>query len=447
MNDLHRKRKRGVTLTAQGLAKLEEAKFRVEAAQHIRLTLEKLSELSQLSPDTIMRLLAGTERVDRHTVRRYFQAFQLSLEPDDFFQPGEQSNTPVAEKSRPAVPGHRTIELPSGQVAIDSHFYLDRPPIESKCHQTIQEPGALIRIKAPKQTGKTSLMAKVLAQARTQKYATVTLSFVLAESSIFDSLDKFLRWFCACISQDLDLPNCLEESWDEIYGSSYNVISYFQKYLFPMLGNPLVLALDDIDCIFQYPKIAIDFLGLLRAMHEKAKYGDACSENWQKLRIMVIHSTEVYIPLNNNRSPFNVGLSIELPEFTTDQVLELAHRHQLDWDESIALQLTTHVGGHPLLIRQALYYIAHQEASLHQVLGISNFTESVYGDHLRRLLIHLQQHPNLMTAFGQVVKSSSAVQLDPIQGFLLHSLGLVHLQDTMAVPSCQLYQQYFRDRL
>jgi transcriptional regulator with XRE-family HTH domain len=447
MNDLHRTRRRGVTLTAQGLAKLEEAKFRVEAAQNIRLTLEKLSELSQLSPDTIMRLLSGTERVDRHTVRRYFQAFQLNLEPDDFFQPGKPPSHSPLTQPQPPVAGRQTIELPSGQVAIDSPFYLDRPPIETKCHQTIQEPGALIRIKAPKQTGKTSLMAKVLAQAREQKYATVTLSLVLAESSIFNSLDRFLQWFCACISQSLELPNRLEESWDEIYGSSYNVISYFEKHLLPALESPLILALDDIDCIFQHPKIAIDFLGLLRAMYEKAKYGDASSENWQKLRIMVIHSTEVYIPLNNNRSPFNVGLSIELPEFTTDQVLELAHRHQLDWDESTALQLTTHVGGHPLLIRQALYYIAHQEASLHQVLGISNFTESVYGDHLRRLLIHLQQHPNLMSAFGQVVKSSSAVQLDPIQGFLLHSLGLVHLQDTMAVPSCQLYQQYFRDRL
>ena len=52
-------------------------------------------------------------------------------------------------------------ELPGGQVDLASRFYIDRPPIESRCYETIDQPGALIRIKAPRQMGKTSLMARI----------------------------------------------------------------------------------------------------------------------------------------------------------------------------------------------------------------------------------------------------------------------------------------------
>ena len=46
------------------------------------------------------------------------------------------------------------LELPEGQVKLNSPFYLERPPIETTCYQTIINSGSLIRIKAPRQMGK-----------------------------------------------------------------------------------------------------------------------------------------------------------------------------------------------------------------------------------------------------------------------------------------------------
>ncbi|NET37959.1 MAG: serine/threonine protein kinase, partial [Cyanothece sp. SIO1E1] len=76
---------------------------------------------------------------------------------------------------------HLPMELPGEQVPLHSSFYVERLPIESICYETILQPGALIRIKAPKQMGKTSLMVRILAQARTAAFHTVTLNFHLAE--------------------------------------------------------------------------------------------------------------------------------------------------------------------------------------------------------------------------------------------------------------------------
>ncbi|NJR75081.1 MAG: toll/interleukin-1 receptor domain-containing protein [Scytonema sp. CRU_2_7] len=98
-------------------------------------------------------------------------------------------------------------ELPEGQMDLASRFYVERPPIESDCYKEILKPGALIRIKAARQMGKTSLMARILDYARQQGYSTVSLSFQLADSKVFTDLDELLRWFCASVSRRLKLPH------------------------------------------------------------------------------------------------------------------------------------------------------------------------------------------------------------------------------------------------
>jgi AAA-like domain/TIR domain/CHAT domain len=216
-------------------------------------------------------------------------------------------------------------ELPEGQVKLVSSFYVERPPIEGKCYEEIVTPGALIRIKAPRQMGKTSLMARVLQQAGEQGYQTVPLSFQLADGSVFADLKEFLQWFCASVSWKLGLPERLEGNWSRILGAKVNCTNYFERYILSEISSPLALGLDEVDLVFQHPEIAADFFGLLRAWHEEAKDKDL----WKKLRLVVVHSTEVYIPMNINQSPFNVGLSIELPEFSPEAVQGLAQRHEL----------------------------------------------------------------------------------------------------------------------
>lgn len=334
-------------------------------------------------------------------------------------------------------------ELPEGQVDLASSFYIERPPIESRCYEMILQPGALIRIKAPRQMGKTSLMARVLNYAANHGCQTVSLSFQIAEKSIFSNLEQFLKWFCAYVGLELQLPNRLGDYWDDIFGSKVNCKAYFERYLLPEIDRPLVLALDEVDRVFHHPEIADDFFGLLRTWHEESKK----KEIWKKLRLIVVHSTEVYIPLDINQSPFNVGLPIDLPEFTAVQVQELARRYGLNWQTSQVEQLMNMVGGHPFLIRLAFYHIARQDITLEQLLETAPTEAGLYSDHLRRHLWNLQQHPQLAAAIKEVVSTSNPVRLEAVIAFKLHSMGLVHLQGNDVKPRCHLYRQYFQERL
>lgn len=337
-----------------------------------------------------------------------------------------------------------TLKLPVGQVPLDSAFYIERPPIESRCYEHIEHPGALVRIKAPRQMGKTSLMARILQHARTFGSQVVPLSCQLADASVFASTDRFLQWFCASVTRHLGLPNRLLEYWDDMLGSSSNTTVYFEEYILSHFNVPLVLGLDELDRLFRYPDIATDFFGLLRAWYEKAHYGDARSYHWGKFRAIAVHSTEAYIPLDPHQSLFNVGLSWELPPFNAAQVRELARRHGLHWSERDVTRLMALVGGHPYLVRLTLYEIARQSATLEQIIADPIAERGLYGDVLRRLWQNLQCYPDLAAAFARVTRSNQPVALDPAIANRLQGLGLVQRWGNECQPSCYLYRQYFR---
>lgn len=354
-----------------------------------------------------------------------------------------------------------SLEFPSGPVPLNSGFYINRSPVEELAYQELGKPGSLIRIKAPKQMGKTSLVLRLLDYAHHISYRTVYLDLLKADETVFDSLDKFLRWFCANISLQLRLKPILDDYWDEDIGSKVSCTLYLQGYLLEKIDSPLVLALNEVNRIFEYPKIAQEFLALLRSWYEEAKQ----IEIFQKLRLVVVHSTEVYITLNIHQSPFNIGLPIKLPEFSLEQIQDLAKRYGLDWTEDApARKLMAMVGGHPQLVQLALYHLMNspqpliskgeafasptaldkKESSenLEQLLAEAPTITGIYSEHLRELLVILQEYPELTTALKNAIATQDSVQLDPIAAYKLESLGLVKLDGDRCTLACDLYRLY-----
>jgi hypothetical protein len=326
------------------------------------------------------------------------------------------------------------------------NFYVERPPIESVCYEHIMQPGSLLRIKAPSLMGKTYLMTRVLNQLANQGYDTVQLTFKLADKSIhFTNLNKFLRWFCINISKELKIPHELDEYWDEEgMGSKVSCTTYFEEYLLTQSENPLVVCLDDVDLIFPYPEISEDFFGLLRSWYEKAR----SRKLWQKLRLVILHSTDVYIQLNINQSPFNVGLPIELPEFTKEQILEFVQKYGLALEQNFLESLIALVGGHLYLLELAFTHLkGHPEVKLEEILAAAPTEAGIYRNYLWEHWLNLQQHPQLAASFQQVIAADDFIQIEPLSAYQLHSMGLVKLSGNKVQPRCDLYRQYFGTRL
>ncbi|MEH2127676.1 AAA-like domain-containing protein [Nostoc sp.] len=328
---------------------------------------------------------------------------------------------------------------PSGSVPLASPFYLKRSYLEEQIYQEIKKPGALIRIKAPKEMGKTSLLLRILDYAKHQGYCTISLNLEQVEQTILSDLNQLLRWLCANIARQLQLQPMLDEYWDEDLGSKVSCTVYFQEYLLESINTPLILALDEVNHIFEHPQVAKDFLPLLRSWYEEAKRLPI----WQKLRLVVVHSTDIYVPLELNQSPFNVGLPIQLDNFSQEEIQQLAQCYGLNWtDGEGARQLMAMVGGHPALVHLALYHLIRKEVTLSQLLETAPISK-IYSYHLQRHWATLQKQPELAQAFDNVLNANEAILLDPIFTHKLSSMGLIKLSGSQAIASCELYRRFF----
>ncbi len=331
---------------------------------------------------------------------------------------------------------------PSGSVPLDSPFYLERPSIEEEICQEITKPASLVRIKAPREMGKTSLLLRILDYAQHQGYRTVSLNLEQVDQSILKDSDKFLRWLCTNIAHQLQLQARLDEYWDEDLGSKISSTLYLQGYLLEQIDTPLVLALDEVNQIFEHSPVAKDFLPLLRSWYEEGKRLDI----WKKLRLIVVHSTEIYVPLQLNQSPFNVGLPVQLNHFSLDEVEQLAQRYEIEWvDASEARQLMDLVGGHPALVHTALYHLSHGEINLSQLLETAPTTTGIYSHHLQRHRVTLEKEPELASALHTVMNATEPVELELNAAYKLNSMGLIKQLGNKAITGCELYRQYFKN--
>ncbi len=333
--------------------------------------------------------------------------------------------------------------FPSGSVPLDSPFYIENSAIATQINAEISKPGALIRIKAPREMGKTSLLLRVMDYADRMGYRTVTLNLEQIDQAILSDLKRFLRWLCANVSRQLQLSPKLDEYWDEDIGSKVSCSLYLGSYVLKQIDSPVVLALDEVNLIFEHPEVAKEILPLLRSWYEEGKRLPI----WQKLRLIVVHSTEIYVPLQLHQSPFNVGLPIQLTGFNLDQVLQLAQRYGINWtDGEEARLLMDMVGGHPRLLHLALYHLHRRELTLAQLLETAPTSSGIYSNYLQRHWVTLLEQPELAIALHKVMNATEPVPLEPIQAYKLSSMGLIKLQHNQATPSCQLYRQYFENQ-
>ena len=340
------------------------------------------------------------------------------------------------------------LAFPSVGLPVDSPFYIERPPAEEQAFAELSRPGGLLRIKAPSNSGKTSLLLRVLANARSRGAQTVLLNIQEADTAMLDDLGRFLRWFCRNVAQQLGIANRLDDYWDDEIGHKISCKIYFREYILSQISEPIVLALDEIDQLFAHPELVQEFLPMLRAWHEEAME----LKVWQKLRMALAYSTEIYVPLKISQSPFNIGLSVQLPMLSLSQAESLAARYELPAEKGVdqahLQRLHELVDGRPYLIQLALYWLAEREGTLADLLADAHTQAGIYSNHLRRHWEIIQRQPQLREAFSEVIVSpKQGAEIDTLLAYQLERMGLVRLSGNAAIVSSTLYYKYFQSLL
>ena len=332
------------------------------------------------------------------------------------------------------------LELPEGTMDPQSGFYVERPG-DRVALETIKRQGVTLTIKGSRQIGKSSLLIRTIEAAKKAGKRVAFLDFQLFEQAALRDDDLFFRQFCFLITDALDMEDRVAQYCNMPLGNTQRCTRYIGRYLLNELGGPLVLAMDEVDSIFD-TDFRTGFFGMLRSWHNSR----ATDPIWKQLDLALITSTEPYQFIDDlNQSPFNVGQIIELEDFTPEQVVDLNRRHGSPLTPEQEQQLVTLIGGHSYLVRRALYLVASKRISAADLFAHATDDRGPFGDHLRYRLFHLQGKDELIQGLREVIRYNKCQ--DEKVFWRLRGAGLVRRAGMAVVPRCELYADFFREHL
>ncbi len=331
-----------------------------------------------------------------------------------------------------------SLETPEGTMDPHSAFYVRRPEDEL-ARKAIARQGVTITIKGPRQMGKSSLLVRMMNTATRAGKQVVFLDFQLFNQSALSDADTFFRQFCVWLTFKLKLKNRVDEYWQWPLGNSQCCTLYMEDCILREMSQPLVLAMDEVERIFD-TDFRSDFFSMLRSWHNDR----ANDPIWKKLDLALVTSTEPYQLIENlNQSPFNVGEIFELRDFSPEQVAVLNDKHGAPLSSEEIQQLMALLSGHPYLTRKALYLVASGQVSMPDLLTTATKDRGPFGDHLRYHLFRLHGHDDLIQGLREIIRRHTCADEEIF--WRLQGAGLVLREGRAVVPRCTLYAKYFGD--
>ena len=327
---------------------------------------------------------------------------------------------------------------------MDDPWYLPRQT-DAMALDHIRQPGQTLTIKGPRQMGKSSLLMRTVKAGMDAGKSVALLDFQLVGEDSKADADLFFRRFSSWVAEQLNLPDTVEKFWNSAYASPQNCTRYMEQHVLEPLGGPCIFAIDETDAIFQ-TSFSQDFFSMLRSWHNRR--ADPIRRCWKKLDIILSTSTEPQFFIDRpHESPFNVGVTLRVEDFHPEQVGVLNARHPRPLSGGDIERLYRLVRGHPFLTRKALYMAAGSAptCSAGELFAHAREDAGPFGDHLRDYLLRLQRKQDLIPALRQVVDGRTLN--DELAIYRLQALGLVRRDGHKVVPRCELYGEYFRERL
>ena len=344
---------------------------------------------------------------------------------------------PVAQ---PVKTAPNKLELPEGTMDTASDFYIERD-CDRIALSVIEQQGVTMTIKGPRQMGKSSLLNRVMESAISAGKQIAFLDFQLFDRAALQDADEFYQQFCFWLTDELDMDDEVEAYWKKNLGNPQRCTRYVGRHILKNLEQPLVLAMDEVERIFDTP-FRNDFFSMLRSWHNQR----ATKRIWKQLDLACVTSTEPYLLIDDlNQSPFNVGENLHLQSFTLRQVNDLNLKHGAPLNPSETKRLMQLVNGHPYLTRKALYLIASNRMSKHKFFASVQDENGPFSDHLKSHLFQLYNNQILVKGLLNILKSQNCD--NEILYSRLHGAGLVERDQHKVLPKCSLYKNYFEEYL
>lgn len=356
---------------------------------------------------------------------------------------------PVPPEDAPVIEAQVAPDLPTkvnvvalhddrGPMDSSSPYYVMRS-VERDAVEEIKRRGVVILIRGSGQMGKSTLIRRILETAKEENKLVAYINFQRFERAALANGDLFFRQFCLLLSQQLGATELLSE-YDQLSFSNTNRVTQCVSSLLKKSAQPIVMALDEVDCIFD-SDFRSDFFAMLRCWYNEGAFVPA----WKQLDIVIATSVPPFLLIDDQGSPFNIGLAVDLTDFTDQEISELNRRYNSPLDADGLRRLTELTGGHPFLVRRAFYLIAKKTLTVKQFFDTAPDDNGPFSDHLGYLSNRLRDKDALLRGMIEVLTTNTCK--DERTVLSLAGMGLVVRDRRNVLPRCQLYDRYFKERL
>jgi hypothetical protein len=254
MSGQKQKRSRGLIFTNKGLQKLELTILSRESREKNgkKYTLEELSEITGLAYNTVFKVLKRQKGVDKRTLVKFFMAFDLELNSDDYYA---LPNSPLKRSSK------CTVEWVNCSDAIDvCNFYGRTAEIATLKNRIVEDCCRLVAIYGMGGIGKTTLSVKLIKQIE-NKFDYVSYISLKKPPLLEKVLADLIQFLSNKKESEMKLSNSIK-------GSFLELINYLRLHR-------CLIVLDEVEIIMQtgvysgcYQKIYKNYGQLIRYMGE-----------------------------------------------------------------------------------------------------------------------------------------------------------------------------------
>ncbi len=398
--------------------------------------------------DLMNALLRSGERVAAVTVyencRRIFQAKYKMEPPKAMLDLLRQIHPEERGASMEPPQDVSVLNVPRGVVLLSSPFYVVRKT-DQLFEVAIARRESVVLVKGPRQTGKTSLLARGLQQARASGADVVLTDLQALGEEHWESTETFCLALAQDLADQLDLSVSPSEVWNPARGPNRNLQRYLSDHALERSQNRLVWGLDEVDRLFAYPFSTAVF-ALIRSWHNARALEP--QRSWDRLTLAMAYATEVHLLIQDlNQSPFNIGVQLTLQDFTMEQIEDLNRRYGSPLEgQGPVRRFYQLVGGSPYLVHRGLYELAAQQMDLPALEAQAANESGCFGDHLQRIEQALRHDSSLSAEVRDLLDGRPCRTLKSF--YRLKSAGLlIGEEPESATWRSTIYKTYLHDHL